>query len=431
MTLIQEQLYLLITALALGLLIGAERGWEEREATEGERVAGFRTYGLIGLVGGVCGLLAHALDAHSIIGFGFLGFVILLTVAYVASVHRDVGITSLVAGLLTFALGALATLGHVVPAVASAVVTSLLLGYKPQLHQWLKNLEQHELRAMLQLLLISVVVLPLLPNQGYGPWGALNPYEIWWMVVLIAGISFIGYFAMKLVGERQGILLTSLFAGLASSTALSLHFSRLAQSRPDLTTDLAAGILIACGTMLPRMVIIASVINPALFPRLIGPAVVMAALIYGAVALYWFHRPQERATSGAGALQNPLELSIALRFGAFLAAIVLLTQALQEYLGDAGILLMATISGVADVDAINLTLSRLSNEDLTVRLAATGIIIASAVNSLVKGALAGVLGGRALGLRVALPLTVAAGAGLLTVWLGPFRGFHTLLGWDY
>lgn len=430
MTLIQEQLYLLITALALGLLIGAERGWEEREATEGERVAGFRTYGLIGLVGGVCGLLAHALDAHSIIGFGFLGFVILLTVAYLASAHRDVGITSLVAGLLTFALGALATLGHVVPAVASAVVTSLLLGYKPQLHQWLKTLEQHELRAILKLLLISVVVLPLLPNQGYGPWGALNPYEIWWMVVLIAGISFSGYFAMKLVGERQGILLTSLFAGLASSTALSLHFSRLAQARPDLTTDLAVGILIACGTMLPRMVIIASVINPALFPRLIGPAVVMAALIYGAVAIYWFHRPQERATSGAGALQNPLEFSVALRFGAFLAAIVVLTQALQEYLGDAGILLMATISGVADVDAINLTLSRLSNQDLTVRLAATGIIIASAVNSLVKGALAGAIGGRVLGLRVALPLAVAAGAGLLTVWLDPFCKFHVLLDLD-
>jgi uncharacterized membrane protein (DUF4010 family) len=429
MTSLQEQLYLLSIALALGLLIGAERGWEERDAAEGQRIAGLRTYGLIGLVGGVCGLLAQTLDAE-IIGFGFLGFVILLTTAYICNFQRDVGITSLVAGLLTFTLGALATLGQVVPAVASAVVTTLILGYKPQLHQGLKTLERHELRAALQLLLISVVVLPLLPNQGYGPWKALNPYEIWWMVVLIASISFTGYFAMKWVGARKGILLTSVFAGLASSTALSLHFARLAQARPDLTTYLAAGILIACGTMLPRMVIVASLINPALFPALIGPAVVMAALIYGAVAIHWLRHDREHSTSGSGAMQNPLELSVALRFGAFLAAIVLLTKALREYLGDAGILLIATISGVADVDAITLTLSRLSNEDLTVQLAATGIIIASAVNSLVKGALAGGIGGRALGLRVALPLALAAGAGLLTVWFAPFRGSQALIGLD-
>jgi uncharacterized membrane protein (DUF4010 family) len=427
MTSPQEPLYLLSTALALGLLIGAERGWEERDTAEGQRIAGLRTYGLIGLVGGVCGLLAQTLDAE-LLGFAFLGFVILLTAAYVVSIQRDVGITSLVAGLLTFALGALATLGQVVPAVASAVVTTLLLGYKPQLHQWLKTLEQHELQAALQLLLISVVVLPVLPNQGYGPWNALNPYEIWWMVVLIASISFSGYFAMKVVGARKGILLTSIFAGLASSTALSLHFARLAQSRPDLTTYLAAGILIACGTMLPRMVIIASLINPALFSALIGPAVIMAALIYGTAAIHWLRHHRERSTSGAGALQNPLELSVALRFGAFLAAIVLLTKALQEYLGDAGILLIATVSGMADVDAITLTLSRLSNQDLNLQVAATGIVIASAVNSLVKGALAGGIGGRALGLRVALPLAFAAGAGLLMVWFGPFQGSQAWLG---
>ena len=266
---LQEQLYLLVTALALGLLIGAERGWEEREAEEGKRIAGFRTYGLIGLTGGVCGLLTQTPNTH-MLDVGFLGVVSLLAVAYLANVQRDVGITSLVAGLLTFALGALATLGHVIPAVVSAVVTTLLLGYKPQLHHLLKTLNQNELQATLRLLLISVVVLPLLPNQGFGPWKALNPYEIWWMVVLIASISFSGYFAMKFVGERKGILLTSLFAGLASSTALSLHFARLAQSRPDLTTYLAAGILIACGTMLPRMAIIACLINPALFPALVG-----------------------------------------------------------------------------------------------------------------------------------------------------------------
>jgi len=414
---LHEQLYLLATALALGLLIGAERGWEEREAAEGQRIAGFRTYGLIGLVGGVCGLLAQTMN-EQILGFGFLGLVVVLTVAYVAGFQRDsdLGVTSLVAALLTFALGALATLGHVIPAVASAVVTTLLLGYKPQLHQWLKTLQHYELKAAMQLLLISVVVLPVLPNQNYGPWDALNPYEIWWMVVLIASISFSGYFAMKFVGERKGILLTSLFAGLASSTALSLHFARLAKARPYLTTYLAAGILIACGTMFPRMVVVASLINPALFPVLVVPALAMTLLTYGGVAIYWFYLAQEKAPeAGTGSMQNPLELGVALRFGGFLAAIVLLTKALQETMGEAGILIMATISGIADVDAITLTLSRLSNDDVTIQLAATGIIIASAVNSLVKGALAAGIGGWNLGLRVALPLLIAAGVGLTLV----------------
>jgi uncharacterized membrane protein (DUF4010 family) len=410
---LQEQLYFLATALGLGLLVGIERGWQERQTAEGNRVAGLRSYGLLGLLGGVCGLLAQDLSLH-LLGFALLGLVILLTVAYWAGFQRDqdLGITSMVAALLTFTLGALATLGYVVPAVASAIVTTFLLGYKPQLHSWLETLQQHELRAALKLLLISLVVLPLLPNQGYGPWKVLNPYEIWWMVVLIASISFIGYFAMKLAGERKGIVLTSLFAGLASSTALTLHFARLGKTRPDLTPFLAAGILLACGTMFPRMVVVATLINPKLLPILGMPALAMAVVTYGSVMLFWFRRSGQQ-TATLRQIQNPLELTVALRFGAFLAIIVLLTKALQEYFGEAGIFLMAAVSGIADVDAINLTLSRLSHEELTSHLAATGIIIASAVNSVVKGALAGFIGGKSLGLRAALPLVVAAAAGLL------------------
>jgi uncharacterized membrane protein (DUF4010 family) len=243
----------------------------------------------------------------------------------------------------------------------------------------------------------------------------LNPYEIWWMVVLIASISFIGYFAMKLAGERKGILLTSLFAGLASSTALTLNFARLGKARLDLTPFLAAGILIASGTMFPRMVIVATLINPTLFPLLVLPALVMALVTYGSVALLYWLRRSGQQTAPIRQIQNPLELAVALRFGVFLAVIVLLTKALQEYFGDAGIFLMAAVSGIADVDAINLSLSRLSNTELPSHLAATGIIIASAVNSLVKGALAGFIGGKALGLRAALPLLIAAAAGLLTM----------------
>jgi MgtC family protein len=202
----EQQTFLrLSVALAIGLLIGVERGWKEREAREGERVAGVRTYGLIGLLGGGMALVAERLGPLPL-ALAFVALAGMLTAAYAINVERDddAGIASLVAGLLTFVFGALAALGQVAVAAASAVVMTLLLGFKPVLHRWVSALEGKELRAGLKLLLISAVLLPILPDRGYGPWQALNPYQIWCMVVLIAGISFAGYFAIKIAGPPQG-----------------------------------------------------------------------------------------------------------------------------------------------------------------------------------------------------------------------------------
>jgi uncharacterized membrane protein (DUF4010 family) len=414
----QHILYRLGAALAIGLLIGVERGWHEREAKEGARIAGVRTYGLVGLLGGGAALLAQAFGALAL-GLAFLGLAGLLAAVYVENLRRgraDVGITSLVAALLTFVLGALAAMGEVVIAAASAVVATLLLGYKPQLHRWVNALEGEELRAGIQLLLISVVLLPILPNRGFGPWEALNPYAIWWMVVLIAALSFVGYFAVKIGGAARGTVFTGLAGGLASSTALTLHFSRLAARETGLVPMLAAGVLLACGTMFPRMLLVASLLNRELFLPLLVPTLAMAACVYlPALVTLW---RQARAKSyEASPLKNPLELKTALGFGALLALVMLLGKALQNLSGDAGVLLLAAASGVADVDAITLSLARMSGEDLALTTAVLGVVIAGAVNSLVKGAMAGVIGGRAMGTRVALPLAAAAAAGLLSAWL--------------
>ncbi|MGD8803934.1 MAG: MgtC/SapB family protein, partial [Gammaproteobacteria bacterium] len=228
--------YHLCVALAIGLLIGVERGWKEREAQEGERVAGVRTFGLIGLLGGGTALLAEQLGSL-VLGLAFVGMAGALTTVYVVnfrSSEDDAGITSLITGLLTFVFGALTVMGQAAVAAAFAVVTTLLLSYKPVLHQWVSALEVDELRAGIKLLLISVVLLPILPDQGFGPWQALNPYEMWWMVVLVASISFTGYFAIKIAGTRRGTVLTGLFGGLASSTALTLHFSRMSRGNDKL-----------------------------------------------------------------------------------------------------------------------------------------------------------------------------------------------------
>ncbi|MBT4521331.1 MAG: DUF4010 domain-containing protein [Halieaceae bacterium] len=299
---------------------------------------------------------------------------------------------------------------------SAAVVTAMLLRYKDVLHGWLKKLEKRELHAALQLLLISVVLLPVLPNRGYGPWQALNPYEIWWMVVLIAGVSFSGYFSMKLAGTGRGVMLTALVAGLASSTALTLHYARLSRKQENMKNLLASGILIACGTMFPRVVLISSIINPALFRELIAPMAVMTMLTFLSSIIIW-HKSNDPPPSELAHLINPLELKPALFFGALLILVILLGKAAIHQYGEAGVYMLAAVSGIADVDPINLTLSRMSVGDLSLNAAVLGIVIASSSNTLVKAMLAVFVGSFGLGLRVLVPLLTAAGAGLLTAWL--------------
>jgi uncharacterized membrane protein YhiD involved in acid resistance len=216
-------------ALALGLIIGIERGWERRGASEGMRTAGVRTFGFAGLSGAVAALLADELG-QAVLAAALLGFAALVTASYLATARpsEDYGFTTELVLLLTFGLGAMAMSGHEIEAVAAAVVTALVLGFKRELHRSLERLEEREVRATLQLLAIALVVLPLVPNQGMGPWQALNPRTIGLLVLLIASISYVGYFAIRLLGARRGLLLTAFFGGLSSSTAVTVAFARMA-----------------------------------------------------------------------------------------------------------------------------------------------------------------------------------------------------------
>ncbi len=416
LTTAQQKVFLVLAiSLAIGLLIGVERGWKEREVAEGKRIAGVRTFGLLGLLGGALGLLSEQLGPL-LLGLAFIAVAGVLVVSYLANLRHteDIGITTLVAALLTFVLGSVAALGEPAVAAAFAVLTTLLLSFKPVLHRWLRALQAEELHAGLELLLISVVLLPVLPNRGFGPWQALNPYQIWWMVVLIAGISFLGYFIIKIAGPRKGTVLTGLSAGLVSSTALTLHFARLARPRPQSAPLLATGILIACGTMFPRMLLVATIVEPALFQPLLGPALVMAGLIYGSALLYWRRTAGSREPTSVP-VENPLELRAAVGFGMLLALVMLAGEGLKLWLGDAGVLMLSAASGVADVDAITLSLARMARGDLSLQTAATGVVIAAAVNGLVKAGIAAVIGGRGLGWRVGVPLGLTSAGGLLAV----------------
>jgi len=414
-----QSAYRLLVALAIGLLIGLERGWKGRKADEGEREVGLRTLGLVGLVGGLSGLLAEQFGGV-VIGLLFIGIALVLGGVYVVKVQErgDLGLTTEIAALATFLLATLAGLGQLEIASAGAVVMALLLAYKKQLHGWLRALNRPELLAAFKLLLISVVLLPLLPNRGFGPWQALNPYVIWWMVVLIAAISFVGYFAIRIAGARAGTIFTALFGGLASSTATTLNLARLARGQNADASLLAGGILLACGTMFPRMLLVATLIHAPLFAMLAWPAAGMALLTYAPA--FWLLRNSGKSSAGQDMLpRNPLEVASALSFGALLALVMLLGQALTEWFGDAGVYALAAASGIADVDAITLSLARMGGEDLTATTAALGIVIAASVNSLVKAGMAGTIGGRRIGIAVGLPLAAAVGVGLATALWSP------------
>ncbi|MCJ8170143.1 MgtC/SapB family protein [Atopomonas sediminilitoris] len=409
----------LALALGIGLLIGTERGWQARNEDDLRVSAGIRTFGLTGLLGGLSALLSHTpLGLPAWLGL-FLAFASLVALAYYGDLQRNgqQGLTSEVALLLTYLLGSLALFGYPIIAAAGAVVTALLLSLKPMLHNALKRLDEQELTGALKLLFISVVLLPALPNQGYGPWQVFNPYAIWWMVVLIAALGFAAYVAVRWIGERRGLLLTAALGGIVSSTAMTLTLARLGKSK-HLTQTLACGLLITSCLMFPRVLLEVAFINPALLAGLSVP-LGLAAASYLVGALYCFYQRDDgqRTPDSDSSLRNPFELGPALRFAALLVAILLAVEVGRRYLGDAGVYLVAALSGSTDVDAITLSLASSAKGELSASVAERAILLAVVVNSLVKGALIAAIAPQALSRKVLPAMLAGLTLALLWAWL--------------
>jgi len=410
-------------ALAIGLLLGLERGWHGREEPEGARIAGLRTFALAGLLGGVSGWLA-SLTGPVVLAFAILGLAGLLALSYRVRLKEndDLGLTTEVALLLTFGLGAAAVLGDLAPPAAVAVIAALLLTMKRRLHLWVARLKRLELEALLRLALISVVILPLLPDQGYGPGAALNPYEIWWAVVIVAGLSFVGYAAIRLGGADLGVLLTGLFGGLASSTSTTVALSRLARAQVGLARVAASGAIVAGSVTFLRVLVLTAIFHPPLVVPLAMPMGVMAVTgLGGAVILSVRHRGADRA-SELDAIANPLNLGAALAFGAILVIVLLVLHYLKVWFGEAGIHVAAALSGVSDVDAITISVARLAGDDLAADTAAMAIFVAAAVNTGIKAAIAFAMGNKAMGLRVGSVYVLAVTAGVAAFWFAAGGG---------
>ena len=401
----------------LGLVLGLER---ERSQAGEKTFAGVRSYALIALLGAVGAFfhIEHGLPALLIAAFSAV--TALVTVSYFSTTREgQIGATTEIAALLTFAVGCLCGWGDLGLAAGLGVGTLFLLSIKGWSHDLAKRIVAADVEAALKFAIISVIILPLLPDRAFGPvpLNVLNPYKIWLMVVLISGLNFASYVLVKVLGQEHGIGLTGVLGGLVSSTAVTLGFSQRSRKEPALAASLCLGILLAWTVMFFRVPIMVAIVNPSLGKHLGVGLGIMAVVSLGVCAyLFWKHRQggKEMAQSGA----NPFELSEAIKFGLLFGAVTFVAKAAQVYLGDAGLYLAGALAGLTDVDAISLSMANLAGADpASAGPAARTILIAVITNTLVKAGMAVSMGSPELRRRILPIALVLLGTGIIAVFL--------------
>ena len=381
-------------ALLIGALIGLEREFVQQRSGEQE-FGGIRTFALMSLLGAVAAFLTDQYGPLIFLAV-YLGLILLLWASLLASSMRGVeeGITTEVTALLVPLFGAMMIWNQPAVAAALGVITALILALKPRLHGAARRMSAEDLRATLEFSIITAVVLPLLPNEGFGPYGVLNPFQIWLLVVFISGIGFLAYVLMKFLGPERGVGITGLLGGLVSSTATTLSFAGRSKTNAGLSTVLAQGILLASCVMFPRVLVEVAVVNPTLVRQVVVPLATM--LIAGLIAVYilWRRgRAEEKVDHGGVELSNPLRLKTAITFGLVFAIVLVAVEAANEYFGSAGVYIASILAGITDVDSITLSVSNLSLKGLLdPRVAAIAIILATIMNTIAKAVMAMVLG---------------------------------------
>lgn len=407
-------LSVLVAAAGCGALIGSVRQWSEqtRQPELTANFGGVRTHTFWAMIGYLSAAFAWALPVA-------LGLVAahLIAMRWRPGTARAPGGTGFAAALLTILIGALMAIGEVRAAIVVTALVTVLLGVKQPIHAWTQRFTPDDIRGALQFAAITGIVLPLVPNRALDPWGALNPFKIWLMVVLISGLGFAGYVAMRVFGARAGITATALLGGLASSTASTLAFARRSRAEPVYGEHYAFATVVACTVMLPRVALAVAVFSPALARDMLIPFAAMAAPAGGFALWFWARRPKETEVA-APAVSNPLGLGLAIKFAGLYAAISLLVKLALDRGWQGGFLPLGFVSGLTDVDAISLTVAQTVRDGgMDLALAGKALVLAAVANSLLKLALAMSIGARGFRGRVALALGATAVTGAGWVWL--------------
>jgi uncharacterized membrane protein (DUF4010 family) len=417
-------------ALGIGLLIGLERGWRSREEPSGARAAGIRTFAISGLLGGITGALGQALGGVGggvLIGLSFAAYTAGSAV-FCLQENRSQKVysaTTWVAAILTFALGMYSVLGDMRAAAGLAVAATMLLALREPLHGWIENLKWPELRSALVLLAMTFIALPIMPEGPIGPFGGVNLREIWIIAIILAGASFVGYVAVKYLGATQGILLAGAAGGLASSTAVTIANARRAASGEGAVRLLAAGVAMASTVMFLRVFVIVLAINPHLLVLLAPPllAAALAAMVYALAATYLHHnagiKPPELK------FRNPLAFWPVIGFALFLGLVIMASRLMSARLGSNWTIAGAAIVGLVDVDAISVSLARMTPQSLAERDATLAILVAAVADTVSKIAIGAGIGRG----RFAMRITTMA-VGCLAAGAAAFWGTLTILGWS-
>ncbi|WP_374564712.1 MgtC/SapB family protein [Ideonella sp.] len=407
-----------LAALLIGILVGIER--EKKRHTEpSHTIGGIRTHALLALAGGASAWLARELQIAGIF-LVMLGAVGAMAVTSLVRRGRDgqdeaPGMTSEIAAMAVVLLGAMAVVGNQALAVALAVAVSAVLAYKEPMHELVRRVGVDDILAVLKLLIASVIVLPLVPDELVDPWKAINPYQLWLLVVLISALSLAGYVGMRWLGPARGTAVTGLAGGLVSSTATTLSFARDSRAGTPFTSDaISAGILLAWLVMFLRVTVIVAIVNQQLLQVVWPPLMVMAA-VTGAFAARHYLAGAAAATTTADhpiVVKNPFSLSAAIRFGALFAVVLVIVKLAQQHLPSAGLYAVSALAGAADVDAIVLSLA---SDGRTAppgaEQAAVALLLALAANTVVKLATVVILGRGPVRRHVAIATVCIAAAG--------------------
>jgi uncharacterized membrane protein (DUF4010 family) len=400
----------LAVALAIGLLVGAERHWRERDEAPGSRTMGVRTFALIGLAGGAMAAIGGTMDptGAAVVVAGGLGALVATVLPFAlreAAAAGSFSATTTVAAAVTYALGALAVSGQAEAAGAAAVAMTAVLAARESLHELMARITWVELRSAILLLSMTLLVLPLVPDAPVAWMAGINPHKVWMLAILLAGISYAGYLAVRLFGEGRGLLLAGAAGGLVSSTAVTVG-NALAAAKSGAAGALAAGALAAGAVSCLRTAALALAVAPET-GRLLAPALVAAALPQALLALAIIRR-RDTSAEPVARPENPFEVWSVLRMAVLLGAVGAAAKLAAETLGDAAVITVAALTGLADVDSITLSVPLLAPATLSVAVAAQAVAAAVGTNILAKAAYAAALGG----VRYALPFGLGSLAAL-------------------
>ena len=401
-------------ALAIGFLVGLQREFSYRKA-QAPASAGVRTFSLLSLSGCAAAFVAETARSPALLAvfFGVVGA--LVVASYLATTRSgDVGSTTEVAELITVLNGALCYWGMLQLVAAIGVATTVVLSAKLPLQKLVEKLTTEDLVATLKFGVVTAIVLPVLPREPLGPppFDVLVPYDLWRMVVLISAIGFVGYVLIQIVGPKRGIGLTGILGGLVSSTALTLSFAQKSREDDRLAKPFALAIVVAWTMMFARILTAVAVINRDLLDALWLPLSATGAA--GAAYAAWLHFSDRASPETEIQFSNPFEVGPALRFGLLYAVVLLVSRAAQLEFGDRGVLLSALVAGVADVDAITLSLSELSrtSQGLGLAAAASGVMVAAMANTALKGGIVLATASSSLRRRIWPAVVVVLGCGL-------------------